>query len=71
MVAVAAAAGRIAVLSDHLTTTATEVNTADACMLAPLELTLISDSQSRPSCVHMDHFGLPVSAAMALKKAKH
>eukprot|EP01047_Picozoa_sp_COSAG01_P130819 COSAG01_NODE_60442_length_294_cov_8.312821_1_plen_41_part_01 len=25
------------------------------------ELTLISDSQSRPSCVHMDHFGLPVT----------
>ena len=29
--------------------------------VAPLELTLISDSQSRPSCVHMDHFGLPVT----------
>jgi hypothetical protein len=26
-----------------------------------MELTLISDSQSRPSCVHMDHSGLPIT----------
>ena len=47
----------------QITSPQQQQNTADACMLAPLELTLISDSQSRPSCVHstMDHLGLPIT----------